>query len=126
MRFEDEAVEEKKRDSTHELQELYKVIKASERYERLSSNKDFQDCLNDLRDVLKVHREQLLLMDIDLDQATSPFKINRIAIGRKMHLNRMQQISEAIRQPEAIVNMGKIARARIEEIEKTQGANHAA
>lgn len=125
-RFEDDIIAEQKRDRFHELSELNKVIRASERYERLLANKDFQDMLNDLRDVQKVHREQLAVMDIDLDQASSPFKINRIAVARKMHLNRMQQLNEAIKQPEALVNMGKIARARIEELEKTEETTHAA
>ena len=126
MRFEDDIVAEQKRDTAHELTELKKVIRASERYERLLANRDFQDCLKDLQDLQKVHREQMAFMDLELDQASSPFKINRIAVARKMHLNRMQQVNEAIKQPEIIVNMGKIARARIEELEKTEETTHAA
>ena len=126
MRFEDDIVAEQKRDTAHELTELKKVIRASERYERLLANRDFQDCLKDLQDLQKVHREQMAVMDLELDQASSPFKINRIAVARKMHLNRMQQVNEAIKQPEIIVNMGKIARARIEELEKTEETTHAA
>lgn len=125
-RFEDEIVAEQKRDRTHELTELKKVIRAAERYERLLANRDFQDCLKDLNELQKVHREQLAIMDLELDHASSPFKINRIAVTRKMHLNRMQQVNEAIKQPELLVNAGKLARERIEELEKTEETNHAA
>ena len=126
MRFEDDIVAEQKRDKTHELNELKKVIRAAERYERLLANKDFQDCLKDLNELQNVHRQQLAIMDLELDQASSPFKINRIAVTRKMHLNRMQQVNEAIKQPELLVNAGKLARERIEELEKTEETNHAA
>lgn len=126
MRFEDDVVAEQKRDRTHELTELKKVIRAAERYERLLANRDFQDCLKDLNELQGIHRQQLAVMDLELDQASSPFKINRIAVARKMHLNRMQQVNEAIKQPEIIVNAGKEARARIEELEKTEEPTHAA
>lgn len=99
---------------------LMQQIKAGERYERLLVNKDFQDMLKDLETTVKVHSSQLEILDIDLQECNSPFKINRIASVRKTHLERMMQIKIAIRRPQQLVDLGNKAKQRLSEINKLE------
>ncbi len=116
MILEEERLASQKHDFKREREFLKQQIRVGERYERLLSNSDFKDMLRDLEDTLKIHQSQLDLLDVDLQESNSPFKMNRISLVRKLHIERMLQIRLAIRRPQQLVSMADDAKKRLDEI----------
>jgi hypothetical protein len=120
MIVEEERVAVERKSLKQEREFLGQQIRIGDRYERLLSNSDFKDMLQDLEDTLKIHQSQLEVLDIDLLEANSPFKINRISMVRKIHLERMLQLKQALRRPAQIVAMAEEAKNRLDTLTKRE------
>lgn len=125
MILEEERIATEKERFKKQREFLEQQIKAGERYERLLSNSDFRAMLKDIEDALVIHEINLKGLDIELREGNSPFKINRIAMVRKAHLERMDQMREALQRPEALVEMAKQAREKLSEIKEQERELHA-
>jgi len=97
------------------------IIKASARYERLLANKDFQDVLTDLKNLVKLHQDEILGFLRVYSLTSSFFKKMRLVEVMSQHQIRKEQIEEAINYPSLIVQNAEIARedlAKLKEQEK--------
>lgn len=92
---------------------LQSIIVASARYERLLANKDFQDVLSDLQNVVKVHEEEIAGYLKAYSFTTSFFKKMRLAEVLGQHQMRKTQIEEAISYPNVIVEKARQAREEL-------------
>lgn len=101
----------------NELRYWTEVLQKSEKYERLKENEDWQDVFKEIRHVLKVHNDEIAkaldtltgLGPKDREQANDVVLIHQI---------RKEQVEEALKEPERILEMAKRARERIPEVKE--------
>ena len=105
---------------------LEQIITASARYERLLVNKDFQDIMADLKNVVDMHEKEIKVYLQSYSLSSSFFKKMRLAEVMGQHQMKKEQIEEAINYPKMIVAKAAEARevlAKIKEQELKENNN---
>lgn len=105
---------------------LREIVDASARYERLLSQKDFQDVLMDMKRLSDIHGQQIDGWMKEKLNSDSPFKRMRLESVILKHQIRKEQIDEAMSYPQHIVQEANQAReelTRIKEEENKYGRN---
>lgn len=90
-------------------QEAEEVLKAAAIYERLDANPDFQQAVEHMRGVMKIHDEQIAGYQAMLETA-SFFKRIKLMDVIVVHQIRKNQIQEAINYPKRIMFQAQQAR----------------
>lgn len=110
--------EESKLDKKQKLIESKKgflsdIINAAARYERLLANKDFQDVLADLRNVVSLHEDEIKGYLKAYSMTSSFFKKMRLAEVLGQHQLKKDQIEEAVNYPQLLVQKAVEAREEL-------------
>lgn len=104
----------------NKIQFLREIITASARYERLNANQDFIDILNDLKNIVAMHKAEIEGYLTAYSLTSSFFKKMRLAEVMGQHQMRMQQIQEAISYPASIIQKAVDARTEIAKLIELQ------
>lgn len=110
---------------TEQIKYCKEVIRAAARYERLMALKDFTDLLEDLKNLIKIH-EQEINGWTTLTEGASFFKRMRLNDTILVHAIRKNQLNEAINYPAKIIAAAREAReglALLTEEEKKHARN---
>jgi len=119
-----EVVEDRKKVILDEKKQfLEDIIKAAARYERLLTNKDFQDVLSDLRTIADLHDKEVKVYLTMYTSASSFFKKIRFAEVMSQHQSKKETIEEAVNYPSLIVQKAEIAREELAKLKIQEKEN---
>jgi hypothetical protein len=102
---------------------LTDIILAAARYERLLVNKDFQDLLLDLSNLVKLHDDEIKGYLATYSISSSLFKKMRIAEIMGQHQLRRDQIQEGINYPQMLVGKAREAREELAKLKEQEKEN---
>lgn len=102
---------------------LKQVIDASARYERLLSDKDFQNVLEDLQKVVDIHNREIAILVKNLCDESNFFKRMRVESILRIHQVRKDQLLEALVYPEKLVHEARLAREELKQIRTEENQN---
>lgn len=118
-------LEEKKQRIVEEKKKFLKeIIDASARYERLLANSDFINVLSDLKNLCKLHEDEIQGYLKAYSMSTSFFKRMRLMEVLGQHQLRKEQIENAINYPAMIVSKANEAREDLAKISEQERENH--
>lgn len=106
---EEDRIDKVREDRANKVAWLKDLIKASARYERLLTSKDFSDCLEDMKRLRDIHQDQINGYMMQME-GTSFFKRMRLVDTVMTHQIRMNQLTEAINYPEKLMDNAIAAR----------------
>lgn len=95
------------------------IIKAAGVYERLETNEDWQKVQEHMKDLSRVHSEQIAGY-LGLMAGTSFFKRMRLLDVVMVHQIRMEQINEGLNYPKRIMFEAVSARERLAQIREKE------
>ncbi len=101
----------------NELRYWTEVLQKSEKYERLKDNEDFQEVFKELRFVAEAHGKEIQTALGTLTQLKTSERLEAYDVILT-HQTRLEQIEEALKEPERIIEMAKKARERIPEVKE--------
>lgn len=101
---------------------LKQIIDAAARYERLMSNKDFQDYLSDRQKIIQLHEGEIQGYLQMIAAAPSIFKRMRLMEVITQHQIRKECVEESILYPHQIIQKAREAREELKTIREKE--NH--
>lgn len=113
MQTEETLQEQKKQLKESKIAFLTSIIDASARYERLLVNKDFQDVIDDLKNIVNLHDNEIKGYLRVYSLTSSFFKKMRLAEVLGQHQLKKDQIEEALNYPKLIVQKAVEAREEL-------------
>lgn len=125
MQTEDTLIDTKKKLLNDKINFLTDIVNASARYERLLANKDFQDILTDLKNLIDLHENEIKGYLKAYSLTSSFFKKMRLAEVLGQHQLRKDQIEEAVNYPKLIVDKAVEAREELAKLkDQEKEINH--
>lgn len=101
----------------NELRYHTEVLQKSEKYERLIENEDWQDVIKEIKFVVDIHDREIKQALESLAELSPHDRVNANDV-MLIHQIRKEQIEEALKEPERILDLAKKARERIPEVKE--------